>query len=504
MTIATLTPRTAALEVARQAAPVDLIGYALAMLPQYQIGRHHELIADHLMAVERGEIKRLMIFMPPRHGKSQLASELFPAWYLGRNPNRRVMGTSYGDRLAQRFSRRVRNQIMGAHYPFPGVEIAGDKAAVAAWDIEAHTGGYWAAGVGSAVTGEGAHLLIIDDPVKNRAQADSPTYRDRVWDWYQNDAYTRLMPGAAVVVIQTRWHEDDLSGRLLDAQEHGGDEWTVLSLPARAEDADDPLGRATGAALWPEWYDEEDLSRIEANVGPRGWDALYQQRPSALEGSVFLREWMGGAGRSFDDMDQLVRDVGVPRRLIQVVDSAFKEGVGRSYSVVATWADFDGRYLLLDLWRDRVEYPDLIEAIKNAWVKWGNYRPVVYIEDKASGQSALQTLRRERVLLGGRPTTIPVKAWLPPTHSSKESRADAVTPAFREGEVWLPRAATWLADWIEEHVTFPTGAHDDQVDTTSMALSILWLGRRMKAEAGNKKTTDRRQKRLENVRSREF
>ena len=161
------------------------------------------------------------------------------------------------------------------------------------------------------------------------------------------------------------------------------------------------------------------------------------------------------------------------------------------------------RAALLDVWRDRVEYPDLIEAIKNAWVKWGHYRPAVYIEDKASGQSALQTLRRERVLLDGRLTTIPVRAWLPPAHSSKESRADAVTPAFRDAEVLLPRAATWLADWIEEHVTFPTGAHDDQVDTTSMALSILGLGRRRlgsKVDPG----TSRQSARLRGVRTRRF
>ena len=228
---------------------------------------HHRLIAEKLEAVERGEIDRLMIFMPPRHGKSELASKRFPAWCLGRNPKRQIIAASYNSDLASDFGRNVRNIVAEPEFGqvFRNVGLAPDSQAANRMNTN-HGGTYVAAGVGTAVTGRGADIALIDDPFKDREEADSQRRRDVVWDWYRSTLFTRLMPGGAVVVILTRWHEDDLAGRLLEAE---GDQWTVLSMPA--------INNA-GEALWPEWYDVDALARIKATIGQREWSALYQQQ----------------------------------------------------------------------------------------------------------------------------------------------------------------------------------------------------------------------------------
>lgn len=282
----TVAHRVSTTNIVRQPTAEDfafsrLLSYAAYQWPSYHIGAHHRKIAEHLEKVESGAIKRLMITMPPRHGKSMLASEYFPAWYLGRNPNHYIITASYSQDLADDFGRKVRNQMAGPEYKaiFPGVELAKDSTSAKRFSTN-QDGSYFAVGVGGPVTGRGAHLLLIDDPVKNREDADSEIYRKRAKEWYTSTAYTRLMPGGRVVVIQTRWHEDDLAGWLLEEQKHEG--WVTLNLPA-IED---------GKALWPEQYPLERLQEIQKTIGSRDWSALYQQSPSPDTGDYFKREWV--------------------------------------------------------------------------------------------------------------------------------------------------------------------------------------------------------------------
>ena len=272
--------------LSRREAVQDLIAFTEYTLPQYETAPHHRLIAHKLQQVESGEISRLAIFVPPRHGKSELASRRFPAWYLGRHPERQLITASYNADLASDFGRDVRNIVGSADFGHVfGITLAPDSQAANRWHTD-KGGAYVAAGVGTAITGRGTHILLIDDPVKDRADADSELVRKATWDWYRSTAYTRLMPGGAVILIQTRWHEDDLAGRLLDSGE-----WEVLSLPALAE-GDDPLNRQVGEALWPQWYDREELEHTRSVVGDREWSALFQQKPQADEGAYFKREWL--------------------------------------------------------------------------------------------------------------------------------------------------------------------------------------------------------------------
>ncbi|HEX8509173.1 MAG TPA: terminase family protein, partial [Propionibacteriaceae bacterium] len=294
---------------------------------------HHQRIAEKLEAVERGEIDRLMIFMPPRHGKSELASKRFPAWCLGRNPKRQIIAASYNSDLASDFGRNVRNIVASPEFGqvFSGVSLAPDSQA--ANRMNTNRGGtYVAAGVGTAVTGRGADIALIDDPFKDREEADSERRRELVWDWYRSTLYTRLMPGGAVVLIQTRWHEDDLAGRLLEHEgkvEDGG-QWTVLDLPA--------INHA-GSALWPEWYDLPALYRIKDTIGHREWSALYQQQPQPDEGTYFQRDW-------FTEWVTLP-----PLNYYGTSDYAVTDG-GGDYTVHRVWGvDQDGVIYRVGGWR---------------------------------------------------------------------------------------------------------------------------------------------------------
>jgi hypothetical protein len=283
-----------------------------------------------------------MIFMPPRHGKSELASRRFPAWYLGRNPQRQIIAASYNSDLASDFGREVRDIVGSQEYAaLFDARLRDDSRAADRWHTDMG-GAYVAAGVGTAVTGRGAHVLLIDDPLKDREEADSEIRRQRVWDWFTSTAYTRLMPGGAIVVIQTRWHEDDLAGRLLAQQAAGIDKWEVLDLPALD---------GNEKALWPEWYDEKALARIRAAIGVRDWSALYQQRPAPEEGDYFKSEWL----KTYTKLP--------PKTEMRVYG-------GSDYAVTADGGDYtvhavvgvdpEGRMYLLDLWRK--------QASSDVWV----------------------------------------------------------------------------------------------------------------------------------------
>jgi predicted phage terminase large subunit-like protein len=425
--------------------------FTARMFPGYQSADHIRTLIDALETAVDTPGSRTIITMPPRHSKSLHVSENLPAWYLGRYPDRRVIAASHTASLAYTFSRRVRNKIASERYPFPGVSIAGDKGAVGAWDIAGHLGGYYAVGVGGSPVGAGADLIVIDDPIRSQSDADSENVREALWEWYQGTLRTRLEPGGSIIITATRWHDDDLTGRLLAAADLGSERWTQIHMPAVDDD---------GNALWPERWPVSELDAIRTAVGSRVWTAQYQGNPVANEGGTFKRHWW----RRYRELPDDITAVEV------VVDSAFKTGVGNDFSACAAWAsDSRGNAYLVNVWRKRVEFPELIQMGAMAW-QWACERfPSMAIplvpEDKASGQSAIQVWKREN--------DIPVIAYAVKATESKISRAEAITPYVEGGRVFIPEFAPWLDDWLDEHDRFPTGTHDDQVDTTTMGVSRL-------------------------------
>ena len=435
--------RSFALSIARQ----DLAAYAIAQFPAFELARHHAETINRLEAVERGEITRLMIFEPPRHGKTLLTTQLFPAWYLGRHPERYVITAAYGQDLADDYGRRVRNFVTDERHQaiFPECQLASDSSSVQRFNTTAG-GAYFTVGRGAAITGRGAHLLVIDDPLKDREEANSETIRRSLHDWYRSVAYTRLQPGGAVVIVQTRWHVDDLAGRLLREALPG--QWQVLSLPAISEDGDS--FRRAGEALWPEKFPLQVLEEIRTTIGSAAFVSLYQQQPVATEGQIFKREWW-----------KYYRDAPAFQRIVQSWDTAFQAKKESDYSVGTTWGVTATGYYLLNVWRARVEFPELKRQVI---AQAAQFKPAaVIIEDKASGQSLIQELKRE--------TALPILAIK--VDSDKIARAQAATPVIEAGKVFLPESAPWLADYLDELSSFAAGAHDDAVDSTTQALNHL-------------------------------
>lgn len=445
-----------------------LIGFARRMNPRYRAATFHKRIANRLEHVARGEIQNLCIMLPPRHGKSELASVNFPAWYLGKYPDSSIIACSYAFDLVRSFSRRARNMMTSDVWPFPDVRPAQDSRSVADWGIEGRRGNYHAAGVRGGITGRGCQILLIDDPTKNRAEAESEVMREHTWQWYINDAYTRLEPNGAVVLIGTHWHGDDLLGRALNQE---GVQFELIKLPAIAG-GDDWLERQPGDYLWPERLPPDWYEKLRTTVGPRVWNALYQQDPIDDEGAMFPRDAWGWYGP---------RDLPPLTEVAIAVDSAFKEGVGSDYSVFAAWGhDGHGRYYLLDLWRSRVEFPALILAGHAMYAKWTHAarKVALVVEDKASGQSAIQVWRKPYAAVDERDPSkvtrypaIPVIAFPVSAGQSKVARADGITHVVHSHQSFLPAGQAWTAEFVQEHVEFPLGAHDDQVDSTSIALT---------------------------------
>jgi predicted phage terminase large subunit-like protein len=427
----------------------DLACYAIAQWPSFELAAHHELIVSKLEAVERGEISRLMIFLPPRHGKSLIASTLFPGWYLGRHPEHHVIFTTYGQELSDDFGRRVRNSIMNQVHQaiFPNCRLSEDSSAAHRFNTT-EGGAYYAVGRGGPITGRGAHLFVIDDPLKDYQEANSETTRKALHEWFTSVAYTRLAPGGSIVLIQTRWHEDDLAGWLLSSNVN--ERWEVLSLPAIAER--DENFRHEGEALWPDKFPLPELERIRLAIGGRAWASLYQQRPAAAEGVIFKRDWW-----------QFYRPplTVAMNRIVQSWDTAFKKGTENDFSVCTTWGVADNGYYLLHLWRGRVEFPELKRVLASLAEQWNPN--AILVEDKASGQSLIQELKLSTAL-----PVIPFKV-----DSDKQTRAQAVTPLMEAGRIFLPESAPWVSDFVEEMACFPNGIHDDVVDSTTQALNYL-------------------------------
>lgn len=415
----------------------------------YEPARHHELIIAELEAIARGEIDRLALFLPPGSAKSTYGSVLFPPWYLARRPDAAIIAASHTAELAERWGRKVRN-LIAEHSLELGISVAGDNKAAGRWETSAG-GEYFAAGVGGAIAGRRADLAVIDDPVRSREDADSKKVRDAQWDWYKFDLLTRLKPGAAIVLIQTRWHEDDLAGRILSEE---GDRWRVISLPMEAED-NDPLGRSPGDPLWPEWF--TDQMRADAKRDARVWSALYQQRPTPDDGAFFLRDW-------FRPVEQLP-----PLETLRVYG-------GSDYAVTADGGDYtvhvvvgvdpEDRIYVLDVWRRQAASDEWVEAWCDLVRKW---RPIEWAEEtgqiKAGVGPFLDRRARERRAYCYRRQF--------PTRGDKAVRAQSIRGRAAMGGLYLPISAPWRAEFESELLRFPAGVHDDQVDALGLVGQLL-------------------------------
>lgn len=395
--------------------------------------------------------------MPPRHGKSELVSKYFPAWYLGTFPDARLILTSYEADYAASWGRKARNLLEEFGPEHFGVTVANDSSAADRWDLKGRLGGMNTAGAGGPITGKGANVAIIDDPVKNDADARSETKREAIWDWYRATLSTRLQgePGA-IIVVMTRWHEDDLVGRLLAAEKAGGDHWDVLELPALADPQPgkpDPLGRQTGEALCPDLFDAETLAAIAIRLGSYFWVALYQQRPAPADGDTFKHDWWKFYAVPPEHFDEV----------IQSWDMTFKDTQGSDFVVGQVWGRVEANRYLLDQIRARLDFPGTLNAVRTLTTRWPAATAKL-VEDKANGPAVIATLTREIIGL------IAVDP-----QGGKASRAAAISPQVEAGNVWLPdpSIAPWVDDFIAECSAFPNGAHDDQVDAMSQALLRL-------------------------------
>ncbi len=398
-----------------------------------------------------------MVFMPPRHGKSELASRRFPAWYLGAYPKHQIIAASYNSELASDFGRDVRNVVASREYrALFETALAEDSQAANRWHTNAG-GSYVAAGVGTAITGRGAHVLLIDDPIKDREEADSATTRDRVWDWYTSTAYTRLMPGGAIVLIQTRWHEDDLAGRLLTAQKRtGGDSWEVLELKAIDEE---------GNALWPAWYPVPELERIRSVIGPRDWSALYQQSPIPDGKSEFRRDWLCWYH------DQLTGD---GMNVYILCDPAGEKK--KTSDRTAIWVvglNSDGNYYLLDFIYDRLNLTERAREIMRLHRKW---KPKGVGYEKYGKDSDIEAIQMVQERENYRFDITPLGGRL-----KKEDRIRRLIPKFEQRKIYLPPTlhktcsdgrTIDLIDLflVEEYDRFPVSAHDDALDCLARIL----------------------------------
>lgn len=449
-------------EARRELARRTMGDFVLYVDDNYRMNWHHRLLCDYLDKLACKEIRRLMVFMPPRHGKSELVSRKFPAYLLGRNPDTSIISCSYSADLASRMNRDVQRLIDSEKYSllFPESHLFGKNIRSTAkgsflrnsdiFEIVNHRGTYRSSGVGGGITGMGGEYIIIDDPVKNREDADSATIREKIYDWYTSTLYTRLEKDGCILLTLTRWHEDDLAGKLLKAAQEGADQWTILELPAVCEYPPEPYDeRQEGEALWKWKYDEQALAKMKATVGSRDWAALYQQHPTPGEGGTFKREWWNYYKVLPDGLYDFV----------QSWDCTFKDAQSSDYVVGQVWARKGSSRYLLDQVRGRMSFTETLRAIRSLSAKWPQAVRKL-IEDKANGTAVIDVLRKEI------PGLIPVEP-----EGGKIVRANAVTAVAEAGNIYLPNPsiAPWVHDFVEEHAVFPNGANDDQVDAQTQA-----------------------------------
>lgn len=419
---------------------------------------------------------RLIISMPPQEGKSTRAAGDFPTWVLTRDPDTRIVTASYGQALANRNGRAIRRRI--TTHPELGLAIAPDNGSAHEWEIAGHTGGVFSVGVGGGITGRAADLLIIDDPIKDRAQADSPTYRENVWDWWTDAASARLAPGAPVVLILTRWHHDDLAGRLLDRDKDAG--WIQLNIPAQADhrpehDETDPLDRRPGEFMVSaRGRTTTQWEQRKKTAGTRTWASLYQGRPTPDTGNLFPADGWARYEQPLwitrGDRTRIIPELGRDEHaeLVQSWDLAFKDTDSSDYVVGQVWLRRGTQAFLLDMVRGRWGFTTTVQAIKDLTAKWPQATAKL-VEDKANGPAVMNALRGQ---VGG---LIPVEP-----EGSKYARAVAITPLVEADDVVLPdplkvEGTAWVTDLTEEARDFPGASHDDTVDAMSQAVHRLLL-----------------------------
>lgn len=443
--------------------------FTLHTKPDYLLGWVHKEICDELdrflQDVADKKSPRLIITMPPRSGKSELVSRRFPAFALGRNPELQIIATSYSSDLSQRFNRDVQRVIDDEKYfdLFPNTRLSNSRVRTDSrgsyirtsdlFEIVGHAGAYRSCGVGGGITGQGADILIIDDPIKDRAQAGSKTIRDSIWDWYTSTAYTRLSPGGGVIVMATRWHTDDLIGRLIQRMGEG-DTFRIVNYPAIAEH--DELHRKAGEALHPERYPLSTLLQIKKTIGSRDWEALYQQHPVPDGGALFKLEWFRrwtatSLPPEFD-------------HTLMSWDMTFKDSKNSDYVVGQVWGKKGPNFYLLDQVRGQWDFVKTKEMVRVLAHKWPRVVRKL-VEDKANGSAVISELK----------STVSGFVPITPTES-KEARASSVTPYFEAGNVFIPEdsAAPWVPHYVSELLEFPAGSHDDQCFVAGTKVATLF------------------------------
>jgi predicted phage terminase large subunit-like protein len=435
---------------------------------RYRIPPFLEVLDDRLISIAEGNIKRLLVTMPPRHGKTLLTSTYFPVWYLGHNPDKKIILTSYGSGLAEDPSAAARNLFQEWGSKIFGLKISQSRHARMDWGVFGHLGGMFASGIGGSITGKGASLLIIDDPIKGNEEALSPTIRESIWNWYASVAHPRLEPNGAIILIQTRWHQDDLAGRLIKKMEQGGERWEVLNFPAIAEEEElyvfksqnkkgDVFKRKKGEPLWPERFDLSRLEEIKRVQGDFWFAAEYQQRPIPLEGGIFKQEWL-----QFYEPKELPDQFDV---VIQSWDPTVSKSFRSDFVVGQVWGRAGADFYLLDQIRGRYDFDETVLQIRQLSKTYPDALAKI-IEAQAIGTALCSHLKHE------------IEGLIPiPARESKELRALNVTPLFQARNVWLPTPndtdKAWVHDYVEELLSFPNATHDDQVDATTQALNQI-------------------------------
>lgn len=456
----------------------SLFEFGKSVYPSYVFKWFHKDIADNLQQVYEGKIKRLMIFVPPQHGKSEFASRLFPAWCLGKNPKLRIAGSSYSSDLSQGFSRSIQRIIDSDIYHafFPETYLNNSNVRtdskqgflrnVDIFETVNYGGSYKAVGVCGALTGNKIDIGIIDDPVKDAIEAYSETYRSRVWDWYLNVYRTRLHNDSATILIMTRWHQDDLAGRLLDDAKKGGEQWKVICYPYIKEGLPTDIDqRQDGEALWPEMHSIDKAMQTK-RMSLRVFNSLYQQNPAPDEGSIFKRTWFGTY-----DMEELITRATNKFEEIHWhfrIDTAYTEKQSNDPTGMMCYTWYKDQMYIKDWLTVRKEMPGLIQAVKDFAVKNGyTDASSIKIEPKASGLSLIQMLKNE--------TKLNVTAAKNPSND-KIVRANVIVPLCESGKVSVLQGAGWVEDFLYELTSFPVGKHDEAVDCLVMALVRESLG----------------------------
>lgn len=441
---------------ARLAAAQDnMLGFAKAVYPGFKIGPHHKKLAKIFTDVIEGRKKRVIINIAPRMGKSEFSSYLFPAYFLGKYPNKKIIMGTHTAGLSEDFGRRIRNLLDSEEYRevFPQTLVADDQKAAGKWSTSAG-GQYYAAGVGGALAGRGADLFVIDDPHSEQdVKTNSRLAFDTAWSWFQTGPLQRLMPGGAIIIIMTRWSLLDLTGRLIDYQVKNPDSipWEIVELPAILnEDTEHEK------SLWPEQWPLESLKATKAALDPRYWNAQYMQQPTAESSAIVSRKhWRIWPNDEPPPCEYV----------IQSWDTAFETKNNSDYSACTTWGvwynEEEGnapQVILLDAFKDRMAFPELKEIALKHYKEW---QPDAFVvEKKAAGAPLIQELRQ----MG-----IPVSEFTPSRGNDKMVRLNAVADLFSSGKVWAPDTR-WAREVIEEVAAFPVGEHDDYVDTTTQAL----------------------------------